>query len=71
MGRVGKYQGAKTSVCIIYRPPNCSGDVGNGIKHEIRAACDKGIPVIMGDCNLGKSNKPQCRREGTPGVYTG
>eukprot|EP00061_Rhincodon_typus_P004375 g22426.t1 len=52
MGRVEKYQGEKTLVGVINRSPNCSGDVKNGIKQDIRDACDKGVLVIMGHFNL-------------------
>eukprot|EP00061_Rhincodon_typus_P009269 g32641.t1 len=52
MGRVEKYQGQKTLVGVICRPPNCSGDVENGIKQEIKDARDKGISMFMGDFNL-------------------
>ncbi|XP_055521745.1 uncharacterized protein LOC129715880 [Leucoraja erinacea] len=45
-------KGQKTLVGVVYRPPNSSSEVGDGIKQEIRNACDKGKTVIMGDFNL-------------------
>eukprot|EP00061_Rhincodon_typus_P010178 g34263.t1 len=52
MGRVEKYQGEKTFVDGLFRHPNCSGDIGNGTKQEIKDVCDKGIAATMSDFNL-------------------
>ena len=57
-------KGQKTLVGVVYRPPNSSSGVGDGIKQEIRNACNKGKTVIMGDVNLhsrlGDSNGQGC-----------
>ena len=45
-------KGQKTLLRGVYRPPNSSSEVGDGIKQEIRNACNKGTVVIMGDFNL-------------------
>ena len=47
-----KNKGQKTLLGVVYRPPNCSGNVGKSIRHEIRDACVKGTSLIMGDFNL-------------------
>uniref|UniRef100_UPI00398E5466 uncharacterized protein isoform X1 n=1 Tax=Pristiophorus japonicus TaxID=55135 RepID=UPI00398E5466 len=45
-------KGQQTLEGVVYRPPNSSSDVGEGIKHEIMGACNKGAAVIMGDFNM-------------------
>lgn len=45
-------RGKKSLVGVFCMLPDCSGDVVNGIKQEIRDVCKKDVTVIMANFNL-------------------